>query len=259
MARIQEAPTAEAIPSPAVDLSIDYLKLGDSIFAITKVGDGIDIHREVKTFYEEKFQKTKIRLEGALVKGTGEDWSTQLESLTRKRQTHTVAIPPDMLHKVVMNHRNAGSVVEVRPIIYHPHLVTGTKDNFRSHGLACNIGTSSKFHGFKDGVNLAVTIACDIYIPCAIAISPTNKTIYIVGAKTPHTMGGDGRLCIGNSRFEDYASLDSMAMSRQVSVINLFSLAGSPIEFMGETIGLAEVINDDTIVKVEEESRWNVR
>lgn len=234
--------------------AIDYLKIGSTVYAIKKVADDLDIHKEVERFYGAKFKETKERLDSAVVKESEEEIAKLLLKIERMKQKGTVAIPEGMRTKTVMFHPVTKTVLEARPILFHPHQVSGTLDMLDDY---FDVTRPAWEKAKARGITYVVYIKSHLYLPGFALFDPAAKRIYIHGMHTPHTFD-DTRACIGSAptAYETLAAMDNNQLSRHLSTINLFSLASARVLFNGIRIPLNEIVKNDALIEVKETSKW---
>ena len=212
------------------DLGIEtnYLKLGDKVFAVKQIGSGFDLDAEMREFYKVKVDALKALTDEAVVRDVNNDHQQQLTRIQAARSRGQIAIPSALVGKCVAYHQSAAEVMECIPVVYHPWQVIGTKSQIRDYFQMPNEG-SIRAIAAEDEVS--VLVSNNIYIPAFVGVGRRSQKLWMLGGlRTPHTMTS-GDLCIGSSVFEQYARLDANEMSKQISVINLFSPANSSIRF----------------------------
>lgn len=241
-------------------IETNFLKVGDQVFAVKKVASGFKVEDEMRSFYAHKVNQLDELMKKAVVKEIEGIHAAQLNRINALRTRGQVAIPSNMMGKCVAYTKEAGEVMECVPVVYHPWQIHGTKQQFTGFRFDTSSGDWTKLNSSDE---VQVTVQTSIYIPAFIGIAKQTRRLYALGGlKTPHTMAGN-YLCIGNSKFEDYAKLDSLEMSKQISIINLFSPATSEIRF-GEpatVLTLQQFFSDwIKVVKVEKRERtsWTV-
>lgn len=250
--------TAENAPLPRFEdlgLETNYLKLGDQVFAIKQIGAGFDIDAEMREFYKQKVETLTTLTSEAVHRDISNEHQAQLQRIQELRQRGQVSIPRDKIGKCIAYTQSAGEVMECVPVVYHPWQVVGTKAQLRDMFQAANEG---QWREIRAEDETAVTISNSVYIPAFVGIGRRTQKLWMLGGlKTPHTMGS-GDLCISQSPFNQYARLNPMEMSKQISIINLFSPARHDIAFgEPETRITFEVLCREmsTITKVEKNVR----
>jgi hypothetical protein len=226
--------TSTGVPSEPLpkfeELGIEtnFLKLGDRVFAVKQIGEGFNIDVEMREFYKAKVDTLTELTNNAVLRDVHAEHQAQIERIQEARSRGQVSIPRDKLGKCVAYTMPASEVMECVPIVYHPWQVIGTKAQLMEMFQAAK-GRSWRAIAAED--ETVVTIDNNLYIPAFVGIGrKTSKLWMLGGLKTPHTMV-DGNLCISQSPFVHYARLNSMEMSKQISIINLFSAARQSIVF----------------------------
>lgn len=240
-----------AAPLPTLEdlgMATDYLKIGDYLYAIKKIGAGIDVEKEVRQYYADRVKGLQLTMATAVSKEIQDDAQRQLDKIEKYRRKGAVAIPRELIDKPCVYTQRAGEVMEAVPIVYHPWLVVGSKGNFTDIGVSTR---TKAWEGLKADDKVEVLIQNTVYIPALVGVARKTKRLYMFNMFTPHTFS-DGRLCIGESPFEQYANLAPLAMAKQLSVINLFSPVNQYIRFDRTELPIGQFINEMcTILKVQ--------
>ena len=224
-------PVATEVTLPKFEelgLETNFLKLGEKVFAVKQIGAGFNIDAEMREFYKAKVETLTTLTSEAVCRDIANEHQAQIARIQDARQRGQVAIPQDKLGKCIAYTTPAGEVMECVPVVYHPWQVIGTKAQLRDMFEAANEG---QWRDIRAEEETAVTISNSIYVPAFVGIGRRTQKLWMLGGlKTAHTMDG-GELCISQSPFEQYARLSAMEMSKQISIINLFSPARHDIMF----------------------------
>lgn len=229
--------------------STSYVKFGKDFYVMKKVKGVTDPSEEAKEMYKKQYDKASRELKNVVATNVASDWTTQIRKLQETKQDTNISIPINRYNKAVMYRDSDRRMLDIKAGMYHPVEILTTLRWLRDNRLTgtLNAVQQSLLAGFEPTEQIVVTVKNDFYFPFLIGLDDRNKRILTIGISTFHTFPG-GELCIGNSRYEDYKSLNDKNLSEQISRTNTFSPAQGSLKFGGVEITYAMLINANTLV-----------
>jgi hypothetical protein len=201
---------------------VDYLKIGDNVYAIEHVAQGIDIETELRNFYADKLTSALNQNSQFIAAAVDREWDYQMGKLIEQTSADRVMLAPENFFKPIYYDKHNKCFSVVKTILYQPNCIKTS-----SYLLP-------EFKQFIDPVTTDSTQQVLIYLkqdlivfPLQIALIKYRNDSYlrVVGDSTTFHCYSDGRICIGYNNAETLWNLDIKALGKRLSSINAFSLA----------------------------------
>jgi len=238
-------------------MEVNYLKLGDKVYAVSEIqAKGIDINAELKEFYDERHGQLAQEFGQVLNDNMQEEWDTQIAHLRKFETRGAIAIPESMFNQPVIVFN--GVLMPVRIIIYSPNEVSASMSWLRNR-LRINY-RRAMWNAFRDrDANVILKIKPLFAIPLVLCYDKKANQMYTPQLRTFHTMYGSN-VCTGRHKANDFWRLNDENLTIQMNRINTFSPAGSSVTIGNISYDFQAIINDDTIISVEERgaTQWQV-
>ena len=253
-----------------IKLEANFLKIGDNIFTVKKIGaEGLDMEKEIKEYYKSKFDEHQDNMNESVAQGMSDDWNMQLNHVRQYNSRGTITIPPEKHNKLVLYRSNASRLLEVRLAIYSPTEIQVTRGSIeRFCGTAVN--RHAMLRDYRDtGEELILQFEPLCQYPMSVGFD--GNTLYVLNMRTFHTFDGSN-VCCGDHGAPAFWALSNEALSRELSKINTFSLASdylvtpTPVPSRegdrGQSITLAQFADPTKLIAVrrareERDSTWS--
>lgn len=239
-------------------LETSYLKLGEKVFSVTEVCDGLDLEKELRAYYQATYDKLAKELNDNLVEAIEEEHSKQLARIEEHLKQGTLTIPPKLQNSLVF--AQGGEVGEVRIIDYTPTSIRATIGLLEGERSGFDFNEESPLTKFMEDNEKVLEIIIsvpEIRFPVAFMYKQKGNAIILPFNRLPHRMSY-GNLCLGNSTAKDIWKLNKVEFYNFVTSINIFSLANTEfVDMEGQRWTLRDIKNEH-IVSVRElkEGKW---
>lgn len=265
-------PRARAVEPPVIkDLSLDtsFVKIGTDMYTLRKVRGKFDIAKEVKDWYEARYQNAIIENNAIVASGFQEEWTKQIDRLSDARKTQKVIVPSQMYDKPMLYRNRWKAFLEIREAMWHPVTIVCNRINMRAYDYDYDDDPEDNlwkntlrafFHTtIPDNEQVELVLKNDIYEPILVGFDTRGKTVYTPNHNLSHSFS-DGRFCIGQDRnFNPFYAMDTKELGIQISRINMFSLANNHIRVNKWEGEIYDIIKASKIVRVDRRSEWSTR
>jgi len=250
-------------------MNTDILKIGDDVYALQKVSSqGLDMEREMKSYYDDRVEIHKRELDGTLAINIQEEWDSQVTHLRNIRNRENVEVSSNLYDRNIRYMSRIRQLVEIRIIEVAPLEIKGTVYAIKQYLLNTAddpaLGTVElemkrwiNTHEAPMDTQVSILLKDTFSMKTTVAYSSVLNKMYMLDIKTPHTYS-DSQLCTGNSEASVFWGLDDRALSLELSRVNLYSMTNQYYMWAGETWTIKKMVRQSVeSYSIAEEGQWS--